>query len=174
MVIFLNGVSSSGKTSIAKELLKLLNEKYLYLGLDEYLRSVLPLNLDLDSDEGVKAYDQAASAFNQALKSYSESYEFIIVDHVLEVRSWIKEVSTSLKNAKVLFVKVTAPMEIIEERERSRPDRMPGSASLQANAVNSYRYDLIINTAELSPVEAASRIISNLKAGYALHESAAD
>ena len=36
-IIFLNGVGSVGKTSIAKALQQLLNEPYLHVGLDHFI-----------------------------------------------------------------------------------------------------------------------------------------
>ncbi len=172
MVIFLNGASSSGKTSIAKELLRTLKEPYFYLSIDHFLEPAMPLNINMDSENDIRIIDQAISGFNKALGAYSESINFIIVDHVLQHKSWLTEVATSLKSIEVFFVGVTAPLDILEMREQKRTDRQSGTAKAQVEVLNSYQYDLILNTAELSPEEAARKIISTLSAGVALQNSA--
>lgn len=174
MIILLNGTSSSGKSSIAKRLLERLAEPYFIFGVDRFLEPSMPLKINMDIPEHLQIIDRSISGFNKALGCYAQTIDFMIIDHVLQEPSWIKEVSAALSQSSVFFVGVTAPLEVIESRESQRNDRQPGTARSQYQQMNKYRYDLLIDTSKCTVEEAAENIIKNLKAGTALHSSADD
>ena len=173
MIIFLNGTSSSGKTTLAHELRSKLSEPYFYLSLDHFLSPSMPLRIDMSREEDLKLVDSSITGFNQALYAYSKSIGHIIVDHVLQKKEWLMQVADSIGHTDVFFVCVTAPLEVVEKREKLRPDRLPGTARSQYEAIHQQQYDMVINTHELNPQEAAIKIITNLKAGSSLKASLA-
>jgi chloramphenicol 3-O phosphotransferase len=132
----------------------------------------MPIKLNMEIPEHLKVIDSAISGFNLSLKNYSKYINNIIVDHVLQNPSWIHEVAHALKDADVFFVGITAPLHIIEEREKSRGDRKIDTARSQFEQMKKYDYDLIVDTSILTPDQAADKIIKNLKAGNTLNKYA--
>ncbi len=174
MIIFLNGTSSSGKTSIANELLQKLEDPYFYFSVDKFLEPSMPLKINMDFKKDMEIIERAISGFNRALQAYVESIDFMIVDHVLHHKSWLNDVARALSHSEVFFVGITAPLQVLEERESTRADRQCGTAKAQFDLISSYQYDLVIDTSEFSPFVAAEKIIRNLRAGSALQYSAAN
>jgi chloramphenicol 3-O phosphotransferase len=172
MIIFLNGTSSSGKTSIANKLIEKLKEPYFFFSVDSFLEPSMPKKINFDTPDDLKIIDRSISGFNKALGCYAQTINYMIVDHVLQYPNWIKEISEALESSEVCFVGVTAPLDIIESREKQRSDRQPGTARAQYKQISNYHYDILIDTSIVSPDQAADKIIENLKPGNALHKSA--
>lgn len=170
MIILLNGTSSSGKSSIIASLLNKLDNLYFVFGIDKFLEPSMPPKLDMTVPEHLVVLDKSIRAFNEALKAYSNNIEFIIIDYVMQNPKWIHEVAKSLDGTDVFFVGVTAPLEIIEEREKKRPDRRPGTARSQYAQMQKYQYDLIVDSSTMNPDAAADLIIKNLKPGTSLQK----
>ncbi len=128
MIIIINGTSSSGKTSLASKLLEKLNEPYFFFSIDNFLTPSMPQKINFEIPEDLKLIDESISGFNKALGAYALHIKYMIVDHVLQNPKWYDEIFKSLPRENVLFVGVTAPLNIIEERENKREDRKPGTA----------------------------------------------
>ncbi len=168
-IIYLNGASSSGKTTIAKALQDSFSEPYLHLGIDKIIgfmpkkinnweggKSSLGFSWQPDIDPtGHPTYHIHAGPFAKriihSLKDIafllaSQGYNLIIDDvafEVIEIERW-KEV---LKNYKVLYIGVIAPLDILENREQYRGNRCLGSARSQHFKIHkNVTYDLEIDT----------------------------
>ncbi len=172
MVIILNGTSSAGKSSIAQKLLDKLKEPYFIFGVDRFLEPSMPIRLNMDIPEDLEIIDRSLSGFNKALGCYAQEIDFMIVDHVLQKPQRIIELAEALQYSEVYFVGVTAPLEIIEAREKLRNDRQLGTARSQYEQFRKYQYDILIDTSKCTAEEAADKIIANLKRGTALKSSA--
>ena len=172
MVILLNGTSSSGKSSIVASLSNKLNDLYFVFSVDKFLEPAMPLRLNMDIPEHLKVIDRSISGFNQALAAYLKHTDYMIVDHVLQNPNWIQEVAKALINTDVFFVGVTAPLSIIEAREKERSDRQPGTARAQYEQMQKYEYDLVLDTSLMSSDSAAEEIIKNLRPGHSLKKYA--
>ncbi|TLS52197.1 chloramphenicol phosphotransferase [Paenibacillus antri] len=148
-VIFLNGTSSSGKTSISLELQKILDEPYLHISVDKFLY-MLPvdyLNGGKPADATKEAMLKVIKGMHHALPALVAAGNNIIVDHVLEKRQWLEECVMLLADYKVLFVSVICSLEELQRRERERGDRNIGLANYQYNLVHTHGiYDLEIDT----------------------------
>ena len=73
-----------------------------------------------------------------------------------------------LSGRPMYLVRVWAPVEVLEQRERRREDRGSGIAREQAtHPAFQRRYDLSIDTSKCSPEEAASEIRAFIKQGTA-------
>ncbi|CAM3109932.1 AAA family ATPase [Paenibacillus sediminis] len=160
-VIFLNGTSSSGKTSISLELQQILDEPYLHISVDKFLYM-----LPVDYINGGKPWEatkevmfKVIKGMHHALPALVATGNNIIVDHVLEERQWLEECVTLLADYKVLFVSVTCSLEELQRRERERGDRNIGLANYQYNLVHTHGiYDLEIDTEYNKTQECALQI----------------
>ncbi|NMO97712.1 chloramphenicol phosphotransferase CPT family protein [Paenibacillus lemnae] len=160
-VIFLNGTSSSGKTSISLELQRILDEPYLHISLDQFLH-MLPadyLNGGKPEETTTHAMMQTVKGMHHALPALAAAGSNIIVDHVMQEKQWLEECASLLAGYKVLFVSVVCSLEELQRRETERGDRNIGLASYQYNLVHSHGIgDLEINTEFNSALECAEKI----------------
>jgi chloramphenicol 3-O phosphotransferase len=91
----------------------------------------------------------------------------VIVDHVLLEEGWLPDLAARLADHDVLFVGVRCPLEVVVQRERDRRDRTIGQAAAQLEVVHrAGGYDLEVDTAVLSPGDAASLIADAIREGF--------
>jgi chloramphenicol 3-O-phosphotransferase len=171
-VIFLNGASSSGKTTIARALLGMLDEVYLTLAVDDFVTTLLRPYLAPQEgfvppdglEEAVNAYLPAmAAAYHHAVATLAGRGANVIIDHVLQSPAWLYECVTLLAGAPVLFVGVRCPLDELERREAER-DREPGTARYQYERVHAHGlYDVEVDTAADDVQACAARIVAALR-----------
>ncbi len=168
-IIYLNGPSSSGKTTIAKAIQESFPEPYLHLGIDKVI-GFMPAKINnwegklapqgfswepAQDPTGHPIYQIHAGPFAKrivrslkdiALLLASQHYNLIIDDvafGAVEVEEW-KQV---LKGYSVLYVGVLTPLDVLEHRERERGNRFLGGARGQYFKVHeNVAYDLEIDT----------------------------
>jgi len=166
-IILLNGVSSSGKSSIAKILQAKLETPYLHACIDAFEEMMPPRS---ESEWGVKwqpAFDKMISGFHHSLAALAQSGNNLIVDHVLlerdEPRSWVPECLTLLAPYDVILVGVRCPLEVLEQREKERGDRPSGLARWQFERMHlEIVYDFEVDTGAHTPEQCAMQIIAAL------------
>ncbi len=164
-VIFLNGTSSSGKTTLAKAFQKAWNDPSLYASVDAF---IFMLGAHTLADDPVRRgiLPRLLSAFHRSLPVLADCGLPVIIDHVLESKDWLAECAEALKERQVYFVGVRCPLSILEEREKARGDRQIGFARWQFERVHRYgAYDLEIDTARTRPEQAANELIGWLRSG---------
>jgi chloramphenicol 3-O phosphotransferase len=170
-VIFINGTSSSGKTSIIHALQEMLEQPYLDMGVDRFI-FMLPkryLARPLWDDVLGKAHGAGEtghlliSGMHHAILAAANRGLNGLVDHVLVEKAWVDECARLFAGLPAYLIGVRCPLEIVEERERSRKDRTLGQARLQYPVVHAYAsYDLELDTSSMSAEECALQIIQRL------------
>jgi len=166
-VLFLNGASSSGKSSIAKALQEILEEPCIHLCIDDYL-GAFQKGL-WDKREIVQpAWPNIIGGFHAAAAAIAGAGNMVIVDDVLEKEPpWVENLLQLFDGLEVIFVGVHCPLEELERREKERSDRREGMARLQFDQVHAQAiYDIKVNTSILSPEECATIIISHMGAEH--------
>lgn len=184
-VIFLNGASSSGKTTLANNLRLSLEEPYLYLGLDTFI-TMLPLGYIGQ----VPPADQCMQLIpfvdkeghNQVELKYGPKGRILIKSmyetvRILANNGWnvicddvcfeLQEVAKILDRLEVILISVYAPLTVLEERELARKNRLPGLARWQFPKMypSNPIYDLEIDTSKGSIEESVQAIKEFLKNG---------
>jgi chloramphenicol 3-O phosphotransferase len=174
-VIYLNGTSSAGKSSIARALQGMLDDLYLHVSLDVFMQMVPPHGWDreggmviapLKEGEGLQfefgpLCQTLFSGFHRSLTALASAGNNLIVDDVLMERRWLREAVEALTSHEVCFVGVRCPVEVAEERERTRSNRAIGTARGQYNQVQMHGiYDVEVDTSILTPAECAQRILA--------------
>ena len=166
-IVFLNGVSSSGKTTIAKTLQKKLTEPYCWLSVDDFLHKMDERFLN-DQEwlraGGIEWIWKALEGFHKSIKTFSDTGLNVIVDHVVQKQSWLNECLDLLRDNDVLFVHVTCPPEELIRREKERGDRQIGQGESQLEMLlpKDEIYDIRIDTFNNSKEECADEIIKLL------------
>jgi chloramphenicol 3-O phosphotransferase len=173
-IILLNGVGSVGKSSIAKALQAIATEPFLHVAMDAFL-DMMPERLFGHPDglvfetvqedgkpsvvikEGV-ASERTFRGMRHAVAAMAAQGNNLIVDDVM-LGSANAEYGALLSGFQLHRVGVFAPLEVLEERERARGDRMPGLARWQYHRVHQgISYDLEVDTSRSTPLECAQAI----------------
>ena len=170
-VIFINGTSSSGKTAIVHALQNLLVEPYLEAGIDKFIFMMPERYLDRPLwDDVLGLADKAGDAghdlvhgMHRAVAELSRAGCNVVADHVVVEAAWARDLMKQFADLPVYLVGIQCPLGVLEERERSRKNRTLGQAKLQFPVIHQYcRYDLEVDTSNLSPEECALHIKERL------------
>ena len=171
-VIFLNGTSSSGKTTLLKALQKQLQEPFLDMGIDKFIWMLPGRYLDrpLWDDVLGKAHHSGPlgltlfSGMHHAIAAAASRGNNILADHVFVEKAWVEECTSLFAEMNAYLIGVKCPLEVVEQREADRKDRTLGQASLQYDVIHKYvTYDLEVDTSLFSAEECAEKVSERLK-----------
>lgn len=178
-VIILNGTSGVGKSSIQKELVELFDETYLKIGIDNFMVGVLPekyITGTTPNKEKVWSSSWSKTDSNKpifhltfgddgrkiiagmhyAIAAYAQAGNNIVVDYILYDHAWLAELKKALKDFRVYFIGINAPLDIVEQREKDRATSPQGHArSIYDTVHTGCTYDLSLDTGSMSAHEAA-------------------
>ncbi len=174
--ILLNGVSSAGKTTLAKAIQSVASEPILHIALDDFI-AMLPDGTETQHGwfpiEPVDVFGESLprigtgpkgekllSAMRKLVGELSAHGLPVIVDDVCDAVA-VADYREQVASDALIVVKVTAPIAEIERRERARGDRLAGTAREQARRLHkNIAYDLEIATHAASPDDCARLILA--------------
>jgi chloramphenicol 3-O phosphotransferase len=174
-IVLLNGVGSAGKSAIAKALQGLTRTPFLHVQMDAFIEMMPEASLDHPDgltfetvqNDGkpsviIRSGPLAERVFRgmrHAIAALAAQGNDLIVDDVLLGESARREYGELLAPFAVFRVGVFAPLDLLEERERQRGDRMIGLARWQYDRVHAgMTYDLEVDTSRATPLECADLI----------------
>jgi chloramphenicol 3-O phosphotransferase len=168
-VIVLNGASSSGKTSIARALQEVLPGTWLTFGVDNLI-DALPGRGE-DGRSGLvfepngtitlsPEFRALGDVWYRSLALLARDGAALILDEVLLFgAAGQQRLAVALDGLAVLWVGVHCDPNVAATREASRPDRVPGMAVAQADAVHAgVAYDVEVDTTHRSALACARSI----------------
>jgi chloramphenicol 3-O phosphotransferase len=154
-ILICNGTSSSGKTSLVRELQKRLDNPFLDAGLDRFLWMLPKRYLDRPLwDDVLGLADQAGqtghtliSGMHHAILALALRGNHVIADHVLVEPRWVAECAQLFAGLPAYLIGVHCALEIVEQRELARKDRTLGQARKQFERVHAHGvYDFCVDT----------------------------
>lgn len=160
-VIFLNGPSSSGKSTLARalkrSLLSAVGEEFAVISIDD--------DLPMSVDEPIEEDDVYAilPSMCRKITACLAAGQGVVIDHVVTSRRIWQAMMAVIPADRLLSVRVTCPAQVLREREKKRGDRCVGSA--EASDCYLYPrdgYDVTVDTARQSPEECAEQILKRL------------
>lgn len=159
-IIFLNGVSSSGKTTLAKALQDGLPEPYYRMSVDSFVGEIVPDRFVTDDEEGLRRMLALLSIYHRTIRMFSDRGLHTVVDHILLEHLHILEDCVELfRDYPVLFVHVVCPPEELRRREAARGDRAVGQGEGQLGGlVPKDTYDITVDTFAQSTQECVDSI----------------
>ncbi|MBD2842069.1 chloramphenicol phosphotransferase CPT family protein [Erythrobacter rubeus] len=177
-VIILNGVSSAGKSSLAKAIQDQADTTFLHVEMDAFI-SFLPNGHEfkpewfrLDKVDGGSGELPRISNGPRGEALLSVMRQFVIeaaqkgLDLVVDEVCYAAEMDVyrrGLNGCDAHIWKVTAPLDVIEAREKARGDRLIGLARGQSTDLHQgIAYDGEIDTSTASPCELAATILAQL------------
>lgn len=160
-IILLNGVSSAGKSSLSRELVKWLPD-YFHFSVDEY-DFIIEKMEDRVNQRLIPVPTE--HFFHRNIAMFSDKGVNLIVDHILHDTDTLQDCISVLEGYPVLFVGVHCPAVVLDKREADRGDRTIGQARRQLAFVHQQGeiYDIEVDTNEISYQEAAKSIAMKMK-----------
>ncbi|MCJ8323850.1 MAG: AAA family ATPase [Rhizobiales bacterium] len=182
-IIFLNGASSAGKTSIVKQLQATLGNNYLHIGIDKFLGMMPEKSNDWVGETPTDGFywqkialANGAPAFKIAVGEYGKKINNayrktvanlaqmglkLIVDDVTNGNEELQLWKKLLKPYKIVYIGVFCDVETLKAREIQRGNRKLGTAIEQYQRVhNGIEYDLTVDTGKFSVEQCAQMILS--------------
>ena len=160
--VFLHGPSSSGKSALARAIQLKLPEPWLVLDADTALRHY-PCDHPRFQPDDNRYWARAYLVMVRAL--VQEGFG-LIAEQILWTDGHVVDCREVLGDLPILFVHVSADLQVAEAREAERPDRGPGTARYQyENVCWDLPYDLTVDTSRSSPDEAAVPVVERLASG---------
>ena len=172
-VIVLNGVSSSGKSTLARSLQAMLTTPWLLLGIDDLIRAMPNEGLEDGSllhigetgqvDVG-PGWRPLEASWYLGVAAIAGSGTGVIADEVFLGGCESQErLRAAFRGIGMLWVGVKCDPEVASAREALRPDRVPGMAAFQAAVVHQgVKYDMTVDTSHASPESCAAEILSRM------------
>jgi chloramphenicol 3-O phosphotransferase len=164
-IIFLHGASSSGKSTLARQLQARIEEPFWHISID-HLRDagVLPMERFRSGEFHWKAARAPFfDGFHRSLAAYAAAGNNLVIEHILDTAGWFEDLVRLLAPFDVFFVGVHCPLPLLFEREQARGDRPVGSAEQDFHTIHSgMRYDFEVHT-DQDPAENVLRIIEAWK-----------
>ncbi|WNB90887.1 phosphotransferase-like protein [Bacillus sp. NEB1478] len=143
-IILLNGVSSSGKSTLSKKLVEKLPD-YFHLSIDDFDR-VIEMMENRDQNKLIPVPTEYF--FHRTVAMFSDKGINLVVDQVMHDQFSLEDCLETLNEYPVFIVGVHCPLEELERREGVRGDRTIGQAKNQLKFVHQQneRYDINVDT----------------------------
>lgn len=163
-IIFLNGITSSGKTSIV-DALQEYEEPFFYVVANDLFEQMVGERF-LRQDYWKHLGEVIIMMYHTA-KLYSDMGKNVLIDGILverdEVRPHYRQLMDILKDNPLDVVEVYCPLEICRERNIARGDRYETQSEEQAALMaKDIRYTMRVDTSQNTPEECAAQIVEQL------------
>lgn len=162
MVLFLNGTSSSGKTSIIKELQEiLLPQIFINFSIDSILYGLPESALQrmiTGKDISDLNYSELEISYIKTAATLAEN-NLVVMDTAVVDAKLADAILTLLSPHQLVLIGVHCDLDTLKQREVDRGDRNIGEAEWQFDKVHQhFQYHLTVDTTQTTPTEAASAI----------------
>ena len=163
-IIFLNGVTSSGKTSIV-EALQNRDDCYFYVVANDLFEQMIGDRF-LQEDYWQHLSRVILLMYHTA-KLFSDMGHDVLIDGILVERTEItphyQQMMDILKDNPLHIVEVSCPLDICRERNIVRGDRYENQSAEQAAIMaRNIRYAMTVHTDKITPEECAEAIVREL------------
>ena len=163
-IIFLNGVTSSGKTSIV-EALQERDDVFFYVVANDLFQEMV--GDKFLSEDYWKYLSEVIIMMYHTAKLYSDMGKNVLIDGILVERDEIKphyqQLMEILKENPLDIVEVYCPLDICRERNIARGDRYETQSDEQHELMaQNIKYSFRVDTSVNSPEECAEMIVKAL------------
>ena len=159
-IIILNGVSSAGKTTLAKVLQERLSHPYFHLDVDTFC--LMAPQTFIVNDYSLQ-HDFASNMYEVAKLFSDKKFNLVITCVFLEGYGFLEKCTELLHDYPVCFVHVTCPIDELQRRELERGNREIGSAeAMLPMLIPKHTYDITVDTYKNSVEKCADKIIEIL------------
>jgi chloramphenicol 3-O-phosphotransferase len=161
-IVFLNGLTSSGKTSIINELVARRSNMFFVLGFDLFEETIPEWAAEIHA-----YYANAIIAMYCAARSFSEQGQDVIIDGLVMNISGLEEHYKTLteifKGYPLKMVDIHCPLDICKQRNISRGDRNENQSLKQDKiAEKNIEYELSIDTSLHTVKDCADLLLTKI------------
>jgi chloramphenicol 3-O phosphotransferase len=165
-IIFLNGPSSAGKSTLCQAIQAQIDEPFLQFSLDFFFFNspVLPKQqLKSGAFSWAEIRPRVFEGFFNCLPALALAGNNLVLDYIIETQTQWDAVRQRLEGFDVFLIGVHCPLPELERREQLRGDRRIGDARRDLETVHTFtKYDFEIDSSEPA-AENATRIIAAWK-----------
>ena len=163
-IIFLNGVTSSGKTSIVEALQERRDQFFYVVANDLFQEMVGEQYLE---ENYWKYLSEVIILMYHTAKLYSDLGKNVLIDGILverdEIRPHYEQLMEIMKDSPLSIVEVYCPLDICKKRNLERGDRYESQSDEQAELMSKdIKYTMRVDTSVNSPAECAEQIVKTL------------
>ena len=163
-IIFLNGVTSSGKTSIV-EALQERDDCYLYVVANDLFQEMVGERFLRENYW--EHLSRVIILMYHTAKLYSDMGHDVLIDGILverlELAPHYQQLMDILKDNPLFIVEVACPLEVCRKRNIARGDRYENQSAEQAELMaRDIRYAMTVHTDKNTPEECAEAIVREL------------
>ena len=163
-VLYLNGVTSSGKTTLAKALQQKADVNFYTFSNDTFQQMVNPKFLAQDYCKYLS--EAIIHAYNTA-KMMSDNGVNIIYDGMLlemdGLKPHLEKLLTLFIDSPLKIIEIYCPLEICKQRNIQRGDRGANQSGEQNSIMaKNIKYDISVDTSRHSPEECAEIILNSI------------
>ena len=163
-IIYLNGVTSSGKTSIV-EALQARRDVFFYVVANDLFQEMI--GEDYLKEDYWKYLGEVIILMYHTAKLFSDMGKNVLIDGILVERDGVAphyaQMKEILRDHPLDIVEVFCPLEICRQRSIDRGDRYETQSEEQAELMAAdIQYSLRVDTGKLSPDECADAILKAL------------
>lgn len=180
-VVLLNGVSSSGKSTLARQLLADFATPWFHMSVDMFgaMRAEAQTH-DLDEASLTEVLRCTRAGFHRAVRGMALAGNNIVMDHVLSEPWRLADMLTVMADIDVVCVGVHCDAAVLMDREAARGDRVVGTAAAQMQPTHNHGlYDVEVDTSADDVQACSTRICEylaqhpapTLRAFHALRQS---
>lgn len=163
-IIYLNGVTSAGKTTLAKGLQREIEAVALHVGIDAFIE-MLPEAVQNDRQLHAENFSKFERGFHASIAALVAQSNNVVVDHVMSPEGLDAAIGI-FSGLDVLFVGVHCSLEELERREVERGDRRIGQAREQLEKIHKNAiYDIELDTSALSRELCVQQIVDYVRCG---------
>lgn len=160
-IIYLNGVTSSGKTSIV-EALQARRDVFFYVVANDLFQEMI--GEDYLKEDYWKYLGEVIIMMYHTAKLFSDLGQNVIIDGILVEREGVSphymRMKEILRDSPLDIVDVFCPLEICRQRNIDRGDRYGTQSEEQSELMAAnIQYSLRVDTSKLSPEECAQAIL---------------
>ena len=159
-VVLLNGASSSGKSTIARQLLMDFETPWFHMGVDMFGAMRAERRTHELTPAGIReVLHRTRAGFHRAVAGMAEAGNNIVMDHVLSEPWRLGDLLAVMVDIDVVFVGVHCSAADLNAREALRGDRTVGIADGQVANVHTHGlYDIEVNTSVATVEDCSAHI----------------
>jgi len=163
-ILFLNGLTSSGKTTLV-EALQSRREVYFYVLANDLFEQMV--GEDYLREDYWKHLAPVILLMYRTAAMLSDLGHHVLIDGILverpEIAPHYRQLMDIIGDRPMDVIDVSCPVEVCEARNAARSDRWAGQSAEQAALMNKdIRYSLRVETDKYSPAECADQILRAL------------
>ena len=164
-ILILNGATSSGKTSLSKELQDALDAPYIHLEEDRFLYGTYHGRY-LQAGVVEEVFRKTMLGYYRSIAAFASAGHNVIADTGFYTTELVETCVTELAGLDVWLIGVHCSVEELDRRERARGDREVGEARKQAVTIHEHVvYDVEVDTSTQSLRQCAEAIRDAVASG---------